>query len=105
MTVEAIAASSAIESAMQLAPLESATGVVQAEAPNGAFESMVSNLQNLNAEMIDNEKAVSQLALGQTDNLHQVMIASERTRLDFQLLLAVRNKILEAYQELMRMQA
>jgi len=104
MSAEAIAASSAIQGTLQLTPAESLNGIVQAEAPNGAFESMLSSLQNLNTQMIDNEKSVAQLALGQTDNLHQVMIASERTRLDFQLLLAVRNKVLEAYQELMRMQ-
>jgi flagellar hook-basal body complex protein FliE len=51
-----------------------------------------------------NDQSIQQLALGGTDNLHQVMITLERTRLAFELALQVRNKALEAYQELMRMQ-
>lgn len=45
-----------------------------------------------------------QLLVGETDNLHDVMIAMEKADLSFQLTLAVRNKVIEAYQEVMRMQ-
>jgi flagellar hook-basal body complex protein FliE len=38
------------------------------------------------------------------DNLHQAMMAGEQTRLAFDLMLQVRGKILDAYQELLRMQ-
>jgi flagellar hook-basal body complex protein FliE len=64
----------------------------------------VSGLRELNSDMIANQNAVADLALGKSDNLHQVMMRSEQTRLDFELMMAVRNKVLEAYQELMRMQ-
>jgi flagellar hook-basal body complex protein FliE len=42
--------------------------------------------------------------VGEQGNLHEVMIALEKAKLSFELILAVRNKSLEAYQELMRMQ-
>jgi flagellar hook-basal body complex protein FliE len=105
MSIESIAATGALESMLEVAPLES-TSAAATTAPSGqTFESLLSGLQNLNTQMIHNQESVSQLALGQSDNLHQVMMASEQTRLDFELLLAVRNKLLEAYQDLMRMQA
>ena len=50
------------------------------------------------------DHALQQLALGETSNIHHVMIALEEARLSFELALQVRNKVLEAYQEVMRMQ-
>lgn len=41
---------------------------------------------------------------GQNVPIHQAMIASEEAGVSFQLMLEVRNKMLEGYQELMRMQ-
>ncbi|WP_420456796.1 flagellar hook-basal body complex protein FliE [Rubrivirga sp.] len=41
---------------------------------------------------------------GETENVHEVMIALNQAELHFQLLTEVRNKLLDGYQELMRMQ-
>ncbi len=41
---------------------------------------------------------------GENENLHEVMIAMNEAELSFQLMTEVRNKVLETYQELMRMQ-
>ena len=41
---------------------------------------------------------------GQNVPLHQAMIAMEEASVSFQLMVEVRNKLLESYQELMRMQ-
>jgi len=49
-------------------------------------------------------QAVSGLLAGQDIPLHQVMIAMEEASVSFQLMVEVRNKLLESYQELMRMQ-
>jgi len=43
------------------------------------------------------------LLTGEPVELHEVLIATEKAHLAFQTLLAVRNKLLEAYQELTRM--
>jgi flagellar hook-basal body complex protein FliE len=61
-------------------------------------------LEDLNARMVAGQESVTKLALGEADNLHQIMIEGEQTRLTFELMLAVRNKVLEAYQDMMRMQ-
>ena len=42
--------------------------------------------------------------LGNESDLHSVMIALEKADLSFQLMMQVRNKIVEAYQEVLRMQ-
>jgi flagellar hook-basal body complex protein FliE len=76
----------------------------QSSASTLSFESTLQSLQNLNARALADEQAVASLAVGQADNLHQIMIDMEQTRLGFELMLAVRTKLLDAYQELMRMQ-
>lgn len=47
---------------------------------------------------------LQQLAVGDVQNLHQIMIRMEETRLSFQLVMQVRNRMLEAYQDVMKMQ-
>jgi len=44
------------------------------------------------------------LATGQVENLHKIMIDAEKADIALQFTLQVRNKLLEAYQEIMRMQ-
>jgi len=44
------------------------------------------------------------LMMGRSDNLHQTMIAMQESSVAFSLLVETRNKVVEGYQELMRMQ-
>lgn len=46
----------------------------------------------------------SAVAKGENVNIHQAVIAGEKAGLSFQLLMQVRNKMVEAYQEVLRMQ-
>jgi len=50
------------------------------------------------------DTAMMQLAAGEPIDLHQAMIAMEEATIAFDLALQVRNRLLEAYQEVMRMQ-
>jgi flagellar hook-basal body complex protein FliE len=50
-------------------------------------------------------KAVQQMVSGESTDLHDVMIAVEKAKTSFELLMEVRNKTLEVYREIMRMQA
>jgi flagellar hook-basal body complex protein FliE len=63
-----------------------------------------SQLETVNAKVVASEKNLQALAAGETDNLHQVMLSLEEARLSFQLLAQVRTRLLESYQDLMRMQ-
>lgn len=58
----------------------------------------VNGLQQQSADM------KTKLLTGQIDDIHQVMIAAEKADLSFQLTMQIRNKVVEAYQEIMRMQ-
>jgi flagellar hook-basal body complex protein FliE len=67
----------------------------------GALEKMVNEVNN---KQIAAGQAVHDLQSGQNVSLHQTMIAMEEASISFQLMVEVRNKVLESYQELMRMQ-
>ncbi len=47
---------------------------------------------------------MQKLAVGKSNDLQAVVMATEKADLSFKLLVQVRNKLLEAYQEIMRMQ-
>jgi flagellar hook-basal body complex protein FliE len=86
-------------------------GPGQAIAPSdkaggtGSFESVLGQLvQEVNSKQLAASDAVHGLLSGQDIPLHRVMIAAEEASVSFQLMVEVRNKLLEAYQELMRMQ-
>ena len=65
-------------------------------------------LQNAIDEVDGAQKAadsqVEAFVAGEQENLHEVMIAMNEAKLSFQLMTEVRNRALETYQELMRMQ-
>lgn len=62
------------------------------------------SLAETNTKLNAADQQVQRLALGETDNLHHVMISLEEAKLSFQLMVQVRNKLLEAYQDILRMQ-
>jgi len=73
--------------------------------PSGGFDGMLGQfVESVNKKQLDASRAVNGLLSGQDVPLHRVMIASEEASVSFQLMVEVRNKVLEAYQELMRMQ-
>ncbi|MEJ2612505.1 MAG: flagellar hook-basal body complex protein FliE [Candidatus Thiodiazotropha sp.] len=61
-------------------------------------------LGELNDQINTSDVALRKLATGETNNIHHVMLSLEKAKLSFQLMLQVRNKALEAYQDVMRMQ-
>lgn len=50
------------------------------------------------------EKMASDFALGKISNIHEVIIEAEKATIALRLTTEVRNKIIEAYREIMRMQ-
>ena len=52
----------------------------------------------------DASQQVEQLLTGETQDLHSVALSAQKASLEFEMLLQVRNKIVQAYQEVMRMQ-
>ncbi len=50
------------------------------------------------------DKSIEKLISGEAKDIHQVMVAAEEATISFQLMMELRNKILEAYHEVMRIQ-
>jgi flagellar hook-basal body complex protein FliE len=61
-------------------------------------------LGDANGQQVQADQAVRELALGQSDNVHDVLLAVAKADLSFRMILEVRNRLTEAYQEIMRMQ-
>ena len=61
------------------------------------------SVRETNDLFVQADQATQAMAFGQKD-VHQAMIALEQANLSFRLMTSVRNKILSAYEEIMRMQ-
>jgi flagellar hook-basal body complex protein FliE len=59
---------------------------------------------SLNTDMTGAEAALSKLAAGKHVEIHDLMIGMERARISVQTFVQVRNKLIDSYQDLMRMQ-
>jgi flagellar hook-basal body complex protein FliE len=87
-----------------LASLESMLPAQSASGGEGLFDKLVSSIGEIDSGMAKSGSATTELALGQSENLHHALIGAERTRMQFELAMSMRNRVLEAYQEIMRMQ-
>ena len=63
----------------------------------------MSNIEQVNRLQQDAEMAIEDLASGKRDDVDQVLIAKQKADLAFQMLLQVRNKLMEAYDEIKQM--
>jgi len=76
------------------------TGGVQ----ENSFGSMLKrHLAEVNHLQNSADDAARNLATGQDKDIHNTMVAVEKAGIAFQLTMQVRNKVIEAYQEIMRM--
>jgi len=89
-----------------LASLAADTSLVsRIETPADGFGNWFTDMvADVNNKLIGADEKIRKLAAGEAQSLHEVMIHLEEARLSFQLLVQVRNRALEAYQEVMRMQ-
>ncbi|MDK2798588.1 MAG: flagellar hook-basal body complex protein FliE [Clostridiales bacterium] len=70
-----------------------------------SFSEFLNNaIANVNQLQNDAAKSNELLAAGKVENLHQVMIDSEKAGIALQFTIQIRNKIMDAYNEIMRMQ-
>ncbi len=81
-------------------------GIGQSPTPVGKsfadqLQQAIGEVNNLQA---GREELVEDMVSGQVSEVHDVMIAAKESQLAFELLLEIRNKLLESYQEIMRMQ-
>ncbi|GAK10918.1 flagellar hook-basal body complex protein FliE [Geomicrobium sp. JCM 19039] len=72
---------------------------------HGAFHELLKGaIENVNDQQIESRQMTEKLVSGEVDNLHDVIIASEKAGIAMQTTIEVRNKAIEAYETIMRMQ-
>jgi len=74
------------------------------EAP-GFAEHLKGSVMSANALQKQSETAQLELATGRSGNIHETLIAMNKASVSFEMVKTVRNKVITAYQEIMRMQA
>jgi len=78
---------------------------VQSTEGGRAFSDFLGDMvHEVNAKQATANNAVEGILSGQNVPLHQAMLSVEEASVSFQLMVEVRNKLLDSYQELMRMQ-
>ncbi len=97
-----------------ITPITQITSVTQAQKQQmgGGAASITQDFGNVLGNAINNlaekensaNNAIASLAAGENVDLHQVMLSMQEADISFQIALQMRNKLVDAYQEIMRMQ-
>ncbi|AGK55371.1 flagellar hook-basal body complex protein FliE [Bacillus sp. 1NLA3E] len=78
---------------------------IESNQSNTSFASVLQGyLQNVDATVTQASNLSAEVATGEIDNIHDVTIASEKAKLALELTVTTRDKAVEAYQDIMRMQ-
>ena len=70
----------------------------------GTCAAIAQAVEDANQAHVEADQAVADLVAGKSQDIHNVMIATQKADVGFQLLMQVRNKIVGAYEQIMRMQ-
>jgi flagellar hook-basal body complex protein FliE len=115
--IDPVSSANSIQSAVRAAATNDTGGAARLRAPDGMGEALAGDgaqkttfgemLGDLVRSVDDRtriaETETRRLMLGESDNIHRSMIAMQESGLAFSLLVEVRNKLVDTYQELMRM--
>lgn len=85
-------------------PAPASPRFVGGDEPAGFAQILKSQLNAVNELQLSAEAEARRLARGDVENLHQAMIVASKAQVVLDLTVAIRNKVLEAYQEISRMQ-
>jgi flagellar hook-basal body complex protein FliE len=97
---------SAISGVAGVNPVASGAGVAATNGPNTDFAGMLSKgLESVQASQTNASNLAVQVANGTLTDPAQYTMAATEASLGLQLTMAIRNKAVEAFQEIMRMQA
>ena len=77
--------------------------VTSAEAQQTFANTLKDAISNVNNQQIQSDTMTEKLINGGNVDLHEVMIASQKASITLNATMEVRNKAVEAYQEIMRM--
>lgn len=73
----------------------------QADQLAGGFKQI---LDSLSQSQADSDQLIQKLSVGEDVNLDQLMVAMEQTDINFRIAIAVKERLIDAYREVMRIQ-
>lgn len=84
--------------------LTGTSGIGKVEKENSFGDVIKEALDKVNDKQVQSNQKIQDLIKGENVSMHDVMLSAQEAQLSMQLMLEVRNKIYEAYQELNRVQ-
>ena len=70
----------------------------------GFLETLQKSMDAVNTDQLQADASIKDLVAGKTKNIHETMLQIQKADLSLKAMMQVRNKILEAYKEIIRMQ-
>ena len=67
-------------------------------------ETLEDSLNQVNRLQSDADRAIEDLSTGKSQSIHETMLSVNKADIAFRMTMQIRNKIVEAYQEVLRMQ-
>lgn len=111
MDLSAITGMSALRGLDGVSSVSSLTGTLagkQEKTTGTLFDSFlnsaIDNIRTANGYLSDAEDEKIRFAMGETENTHDLMIAMQKASTALQYTVAIRDKLLDAYKEIMQMQ-
>ncbi len=86
-----------------LMPVDNKKTLETAPAHESFANFLKKSIEEVNQSQIQSDKITEKLVRGENVDLHQVMITSQKASISMQTTMEIRNKVIEAYQEVMRM--
>ena len=88
---------------VEVIPIDKTTPTERVTAPG--FAQMFENfIKGVDQKKKISKKETQDLILGRSDNIHEAVVKSQEAGVAFNLMIEVRNKLVDSYKELMRMQ-
>ena len=84
--------------------IERQLGQFERPPENSFADTMRTSLDKVNGMQTEKNKMIESFASGETQNVHELMITLQKAGIAVNMTSAVRNKVLEAYKELTRLQ-
>ncbi len=81
------------------------TGNQAQQSPSSSFGKVLQqSIDQVNRLQLEADARINDLATGKQTDIHQTMIAMEKASVSFELLMQIRNKVITAYDKIMRTQ-
>jgi len=81
-----------------------AKSLTKPDAPVQDFkDTLTDSIKNVNGMQVEKKQMIEEFASGKKQNVHELMISMQKASLAVQMTSAVRSKMMQAYQEVMRM--